>query len=193
VDVLLRLGYPVVGHDLLELVLVPRVTEGVRGRVGGITCFADDGRIISAEVAAPVEVGEGDVVIGGRWDSRIRVLLVGQRLITQRLNGIGNETEPVPVLLPGPGLAAMAPEPVPVTSAVTARSNNSFRTTGPPLREPNWFIHPTRNERSCLPVGAGATCRAPRREWLPTGRAIRSPSGADSIHQVRRCTRPQMP
>ena len=39
----------------------------------------------------------------------------------------------MPVLLLGPGPAALALAPVPATNAITARSNNSFRTTKPPL------------------------------------------------------------
>jgi hypothetical protein len=40
------------------------------------------------EEPASVEVGQGDVVIGGRWHCRISNLLVGERPIAQRLNGI---------------------------------------------------------------------------------------------------------
>ena len=76
-------GDPVIGHDLLELVLVARVAEGVRGGVRGVARLADDRRVVPAEVSAPIEVGEGDVVIGGRWHGRVGVLLIGQRLITQ--------------------------------------------------------------------------------------------------------------
>jgi len=84
-------GDPVIGHDLLELVLVARVAEGVRRREGAVAGLADYGRVVPAEVPAPVEVGEGDVVIGGRRHGRVGVLLIGQRLIAQRLNRIGDE------------------------------------------------------------------------------------------------------
>src|SRR5262249_25377982 len=70
---------------------VAGVAEDVYGRESGLACRAHDGRVVAAEVPAPVEVGEGNVGISGRWHGRVGGLLIGQRLISHRLDGIGTE------------------------------------------------------------------------------------------------------
>jgi len=78
-DVPLRLGHPVVDHHLLELVLVPCVHEGVRGREGEVAGRAVDVGVGPAQEAAAVEVRQRDRVIRRRGQRRVGVLLVGER------------------------------------------------------------------------------------------------------------------
>ncbi len=90
-NVLLRLGDPEVGHDLLELVLAPVVEERVRGRVRGIAGLADDLRPASAKETASVEIGERHrVVRRGRYRGR-RILLIPKRLVVEIFNRIRHE------------------------------------------------------------------------------------------------------
>ena len=80
VDVALRLGDPVVGHHLLELVLVARVAERVRLRVRRVPGLADDVRVVAAQEPAAVEVRQRHVWYAG-CNGRVGVRLVGQRLV----------------------------------------------------------------------------------------------------------------
>src|SRR6185503_4722169 len=88
----LRLGDPEVGHDLLELVLVPGVVEcaarAAKRRGAGL---ALDDRPAAAEVAGAVEVceGHGDALVVER--GIVAILLVGQVLVAAADDGVGKE------------------------------------------------------------------------------------------------------
>ena len=90
-------GDPVIGHDLLELVLVARVAERVRWRVGEIAGAAVDVGVVAAQVAAAVEIPERDVVVRGGGHSRVRVFLVGERFVAEALDRVRDEHRADPV------------------------------------------------------------------------------------------------
>jgi len=71
VDVLLRLGDPVVRHRLLELVLVACVVERVRRRVSRVTGLADHGRVVARQESCAVEVRQLE-----RQNARLKEALV---------------------------------------------------------------------------------------------------------------------
>ena len=90
-NVRLRLRDPVVGHHLLELILVARKPERVRARIGRIAGLAVDRGVIAVQEAAAVKVRECDVVVRSRGNGRVGVLLIGQRLVAKALYWIRNE------------------------------------------------------------------------------------------------------
>src|SRR6188472_876766 len=92
-DVLLRLGDPVVRHHLLELVLVPVVQEGVRRRVRRGPGRAADHGPSSAQGLGAVEVGQRHRVVGGLGHRTCGVLLVGERLDAEVLHRIRREDQ----------------------------------------------------------------------------------------------------
>src|SRR5262249_55033909 len=67
------------------------VAELVRRRVGGSAGLADYLGPVTGQEAAAVEVGQHDVVIGGRQRRVVGVLLIGQRLIAEIGNRVGQE------------------------------------------------------------------------------------------------------
>jgi hypothetical protein len=90
-DVLLRLGEPVVDHHLLKLILVPRVCEGVRGREREVAGGAVDVGVIAAQETAAVEVRQRDRVVCGCRHRGVGIFLVGERLVPQALHWIRDE------------------------------------------------------------------------------------------------------
>jgi len=63
--------------------------------------LADHGGVVAVQEPAAVEVGEGNVVVGGRRHGRVGVLPVGQRLVAQRLDRVGDEHRADPGAGPG--------------------------------------------------------------------------------------------
>ena len=90
-DVALRLGHPVVRHHLLELILVARVDEPAAGVARRRPCLRLDLGVRAGESAGAVEVGQRLARVGRGERGVVRVLLVGQRLVLQRLHGIREE------------------------------------------------------------------------------------------------------
>ena len=77
-DVLLRLGDPVVRHHLLELVLAAVEQERVRRRVGRVPGLADDHGPVTAQEARAVEVRQAHRPVRGLERRVVGVLLVGE-------------------------------------------------------------------------------------------------------------------
>ena len=97
-DVHLRLGHPVVGHDLLEAVVWWRCSVNVFVvEHAGLPVPLYDLGAVAAQGAAAVEVRQRDVVVRRLERGVVGVLLVGQRLVLERATGLGKKTVPVPV------------------------------------------------------------------------------------------------
>ncbi len=93
-DVPLGRRDPVVRHHLLELVLVTVVEEGVRRRVGGLPGLAHDRRPPPAQEAAPVEVGQRDVVVGRLERRVVGVLPIREALVAEVGDRVRQEHPP---------------------------------------------------------------------------------------------------
>ena len=90
-DVALRLGDPVVAHHLLELVLVARVDEPAARVARRRPRLRLDLGVGARQRARAVEVGERLALVGRGERRVVRVLLVGERLVSQRLHGVREE------------------------------------------------------------------------------------------------------
>jgi hypothetical protein len=85
----LRLRDPVVAHHLLEAIVVARVDEAVRRGASRRAGLGDDLGVGAGQRARPVEIGQRDAPVGGAQErvgrEEVRVLVVGQRLVPERL------------------------------------------------------------------------------------------------------------
>ncbi len=93
-DVELRFGHPVIRHDLLKAVIVPGVDEGIIFGECRIPCFTADVGVIPTQIAAAIQVRQGDDMVGWLQGRVISIFLIGQGLVLQICNRIGKENLP---------------------------------------------------------------------------------------------------